>query len=137
MTEITRKCLALGKGDKERLIRILTDSLSEKENGAERFNTLHNIATDMFGKGILTNSREYNLVLARRMIVYTMRSEGYSYSSIGRYLTRHHASVMHMYKMMEDIFSFPNIYRLEMAYWEEFKRKIKDYDIHRTTIQNS
>ena len=130
MTELTKKCLELNRTKRERLARILQESIERPEptNDKDRFNILYKIATEMFGNGILTGCRNYNLVLGRRFIVYQMHSEGYSYPVIGKHLIRHHASAMHMQKMMENIFDYPDYYGLELAHWKEFQKRLKEYD---------
>lgn len=129
MTELAKQCLSLDRGKRERLAKLLQDSLSRPEPTDEsRFQTLYEIAKGMFGNGILTSSRDYNLVLARSFIVYQMRNEGYSYQSIGKHLVRHHASAIHMYKRMENIFDYPEYYAIEISYWKEFKKKLKEHD---------
>lgn len=137
MTDLTRKCLYLSRQDRKRLIKILTESLEEDklEDDGSRFAILYKAATEVCGQGILTSLRNFNLVMGRRMIAYRMRLEGYSLPTIGRHLIRHHASVMHMIKMMDDVmtFNFP----LEMGYWNMFQQKIKEYDIHDRTTQGS
>lgn len=138
MTDITRKCLILERKQKEQLIKILQESLVEptKHHG-KRFQVLLNIAEEMFGKGILSGSRSFNLVLGRRFITWKMREEGFSWSEIGRSLVKHHASVIHMWKAMAEIFEYPYIFKLEMAYWAEFDSKVKEYDIQRGAVQGS
>lgn len=129
MNELVNRCLSLSRHKRESLIKVLQKSLVRNEtNGDSRFQVLLKVATDMFGQGILTGSREFGFVLARRMIVYQMREDGYSYPVIGRYLTKHHATVIHMQKMMEDIFRYPEMFKLEMAYWDEFQKRLKEYE---------
>ena len=137
MTELTRRCLDLSKQNKQRLIRILTESLEndDLEDDGSRFATLYKAATEICGHGILTGSRNFNLVMGRRMIAYQMRKEGYSYPSIGKQMIRHHASIIHMVRMMEDALHFQ--FELEVGYWTLFQKKIKDYDIHSRTTQGS
>jgi chromosomal replication initiation ATPase DnaA len=135
MTELTRRCLSLSKSQRERLIKRLQESLNEREDDGSRFATLLKVATDVCGQGILSSSRDFNLVMGRRMIAYQMRSEGYSYPSIGKMMVRHHASVIHMVRMMEDALHFQ--FNLEMEYWNKFQQKIKEYDIHSRTTQGS
>lgn len=94
----------------------------------ERFCTLYNIATDIFGNGILTGRRDYNLVLGRRFISYQMHQEGYSYTVIAKHLVRHHSSIMHMQKQMANVLELPNYYALEIAKWNDFQKRIKEYD---------
>jgi chromosomal replication initiation ATPase DnaA len=135
MTELTRRCLSLSKLQREKLIKRLQESLNEREDDGSRFATLLKAATDVCGQGILSSSRDFNLVMGRRMIAYQMRSEGYSFPSIGRHMVRHHASVIHMVRMMEDAIRFQ--FNLEMGYWYMFQQKIKEYDIHSRTTQGS
>ena len=137
MNEITRRCLYLSREDKQKLIRVLTESLNEeeKEDDGSRFALLYKAATEICGHGILTKSRDFNLVMGRRMIAYQMRKEGYSLINIGKRLIRHHASVIHMINMMEDAMKFR--FDLEMGYWALFQKKIKEYDIHNRTTQGS
>lgn len=129
MTELQKQCLSLERGKRERLVKLLQDSLNRPEpTDKSRFQTLYEIVKGIFGNGILTSSRDYNLVLARSFIVYQMRNEGYSYPSIGKHLVRHHASAIHMYKRMENIFDYPEYYAIEISYWKEFKKKLKEHD---------
>ena len=135
MTELTRRCLSLSKSQREKLIKRLQESLNEREDDGSRFATLLKAATDVCGQGILSSSRDFNLVMGRRMIAYQMRSEGYSFPSIGKMMVRHHASIIHMVRMMEDALHFQ--FNLEMEYWNKFQQKIKEYDIHSRTTQGS
>lgn len=129
MTELAKQCLSLDRGKREGLVKLLQDSLSRPEPTDEsRFQNLYEIVKGMFGNGILTRSRDYNLVLARSFIVYQMHNEGYSYQSIGKHLVRHHASAIHLYKRMENIFDYPDYYALEISYWNEFQKKLKEHD---------
>lgn len=126
MTELTRRCLELSLKERTRLINILQDSLVEKEDDGSRFSVIYKAATKVCGQGILTSSRDFKLVMGRRMIAYQMRKEGYSYMSIGRHLVRHHASVIHMVKMMEDILHYQ--WDMEMGYWRKFQNELYDTD---------
>lgn len=135
MTELTRRCLSLSKSQREKLIKRLQESLNEREDDGSRFATLLKAATDVCGKGILSSHRDFNLVMGRRMIAYQMRSEGYSFPSIGKMMVRHHASVIHMVRMMEDALHFQ--FDLETGYWYMFQQKILEYDIHSRTTQGS
>lgn len=138
MTELTRQCLSLDRGKRERLARLLQESLARPEpTDDSRFQILYEIATKIFGNGILTGSRDYNLVLGRRFIVYQMHNEGYSYPAIGKHLVRHHSSAIHMYKQMENIFDYPEYYGLEISYWKEFQKQLKEYDETRKIQTNS
>ena len=135
MTELTRRCLSLSRSQREKLIKKLQESLNEREDDGSRFATLLKAATDVCGQGILSSSRDSNLVMGRRMIAYQMRSEGYSFPSIGKRMIRHHASIIHMVRMMEDAIRYQ--FNLEMGYWYVFQQKILEYDIHSRTTQGS
>lgn len=129
MRDLTRKCLDLSKDRKQKLVQILTESLErehDREDDGSRFTLLYKAATEICGYGILTNKRDFNLVMGRRVIAYKMRQEGYSYSCIGRYLLKNHASILHMVKMMDEAFEmkFDN----ELAYWHMFNKKVEDYE---------
>lgn len=126
MKELTRRCLAISKEARMRLIKVLTESLDEKESGDERFEVLYKIVTDMVGNGLLTSSRNTNLVIGRCLIAYQMRQERYALKAIGKCLMKDHSSVSYMCKRMEEAMNYPHIYQLEMSYWEDFKRRLNE-----------
>lgn len=130
MNELTRQCLMLPEWEKIRLINNLKASMVEEpEVGQGRFSVLYRAATDMVGKGILSSSRLRELVVGRMMIVYQMRTEGYTLKAIGRYMIRHHASVYQLQKRMEDVLKYPKIFSDEIRMWNEFQEKIKEYEV--------
>ena len=137
MRELTRRLLNLPREQRQRLARLLSDSLvaEEREEDGSRFSVLYKIATEICGVGILTRNRDFDLVMGRRMIAYQMKKEGYSYVSIGRHLVRHHASVIHMVSMMEDTITYQ--FPMELGYWKRFEQKLKEYDIHARTNEVS
>lgn len=129
MNELTRKCLLLPDGAKLRLISILNASMEDTpENDGSRFTLLYKAAQEVVGKGILTNCRFRQVVIGRAMIVYQMRTEGFTLKTIGRHLVRHHAAVYHLQKKMEDVIEYPNLFPLEMDLWKRFQEKIKEYE---------
>lgn len=120
----------LPEWEKVRLINDLKISMEEDpQTGQGRFSVLYKAATDIVGKGILSSSRLRGKVVGRMMIVYQMRTEGYSLKSIGRYLIRHHASVYQLQKRMEDVLKYPKIFSDEIRMWNEFQEKIKEYEV--------
>ena len=132
-TELTRKILLLNRTQIARIVKTLQEFLDKPEPlNKDRFQTLYSIATEMFGKGILTGSQIYNLVLGRRFIVYQMRDEGYSFADIASCLVRTTQSVVYMYKVMVEALDNPRIFKLEMAYWDEFQKKLKEKDNDKT-----
>lgn len=135
MNELTRRCLELPFNERQKLINVLKESLDGEDDDGSRFAILYKAATEVCGNGILSKSKDFNLVMGRRMIAYQMRLEGYTYMSIGKKLIRHHASIIHLVKMMEDAIKYQ--FGLEMGYWTLFQRKIKEYDIHDRSNQGS
>ena len=136
MTELTKQCLNLPFDRRARLAKILNESLFKGEDIAtRRFYILLPIAENLVGVGVLDKTKDIELVIGRRMIAYQMRSEGYSFPSIGKMMVRHHASVIHMVRMMEDALHYQ--FDLEVGYWNLFQQKILEYDIHSRTTQGS
>jgi chromosomal replication initiation ATPase DnaA len=137
MRELTRRLLNLPREQRQRIARLLSDSLvaEEREDDGSRFSVLYKAATEVCGVGILTQARDFDLVMGRRMIAYQMKKEGYSYVSIGRHLVRHHSSVIHMVAMMEDAIEYQ--FPVEMGYWKRFQNYLEEYDIHKRTDGNS
>lgn len=103
--------------------------VEEPEVGQGRFSVLYKAATDIVGKGILSSSRLREKVVGRMMIVYQLRTEGYSLKAIGRYLVRHHASVYQLQRKMEDVLKYPKMFSDETRMWKEFQEKIKEYEV--------
>jgi hypothetical protein len=130
MKELTRQCLALPTSKRAQLIRILEKSLindSQKADGInERFNALLAIAESIVGKGILGKFKDTELVIGRRMIAYQMRQDGYPLKKVGNLLKKNHATILHMERMMADAIRYH--FRPELTYWEEFKRKLQEYE---------
>lgn len=137
MNELTRQCLALPREERIKLTHILHDSLREEKEEKSRFNVLFKIATDVVGDGILTKMRDFNCVMGRRLIAYQMKLEGFPIMKIARCLRVHHSSVIHMSKMMEDVFRFAGCFKVEEAYWNEFIKKLTEHDIHARSDQGS
>ena len=137
MNDLTRQCLSLPIEDRELLIKTLIDSVNDEVEDNGRFSFLLRCATEVVGDGILSKSREHPLVVGRMMVAYQMRKEGYSVVAIGRRLHKHHATIVHLLKMMEDIFSFPGCFKLEEVYWYRFQQKIEEYDTDIRSNQGS
>ena len=126
MKELTRKCLMLDREKRERLIKRLQDSLAAPEQTDKaRFDTLYDIATEMFGKGILSRCRDHDLVLGRTFIIFQLRKENYSFHTIARFLVRDPKSIKYMYQNMEHMCDYPDYYASDLAYWNDFQKKIK------------
>lgn len=136
MNNIIHTCLALPKEERARLADILHESLRGKYV-AGRYSDLLQIATSILGPGIGTKRRDSHCVIGRMLIAYKMRDEGYSLNQIGMMMGRHHATIIHLERMMEDVLRYPDCFKIEMAYWQEFIKKTKEHDIHSRTAQGS
>ena len=133
ITELTQKILLLKRTQIARVVKILQEFLDKPEPlNKDRFQTVYSIAAEMFGRGILTQSRIYPLVLGRRFIAYQMRDDGYSIQDIASCLVRTTQSVVYSLKAMDDVFKNPNVFQLEMAYWNEFQKRLKEKDNDKT-----
>lgn len=94
-------------------------------------------AEEAVGCDIATKKRDFLPSIGRRMFAYQARKEGYSLETIGKRIGRNHSSVIYMKKMQEDVLTFPCCFKIEMAYWETYIKKIEEYDIHNGTTQES
>lgn len=119
--------MMLSDSEKRTLISRLKQSLEhEPEDDGSRFYTLFKAAKELCGTGILTTSRLPESVLGRKLIIYQMRKEGFSLHTIGKYLHRHHTSVLHLQKEMQNAIDYPQAFQKEMTFWNMFQNKIKE-----------
>ena len=131
MTEadLTQRCLMLTDNQKIKLITKLKKSMGEEpENDGSRFSVLFRAATELCGKGILTNFRMRELVIGRMMIAYQMRLDGYAFKTIGKHLVRNYSSIIYLHKTMQEVLDFPHIYKKEKEYWTKFQNLIREYE---------
>lgn len=119
----------LPKEERKRLADLLRDSLKGK-NAKARFNELLVVAKELLGSGIEGKCRDTSCVIGRMLIAYKMREEGYSSTQVGMAMARDHSSVLHLEKKMRDAFIYPEIFKIEMAYWGMFTEKLKAYGVY-------
>ena len=130
MNEIIGKCLRLPKKERARLAELLKESLNEKANAPKRFRELLIVASNILGKGIDSKCRDTSCVIGRMLITYKMRDEGYSLNQIGIMMGRHHSTILHLERMMEDVFRYPDCFKNELAYWNVFIKALKEDGIY-------
>lgn len=130
MTNLMQQCLSLPKEERERLSYMLNESLKEKKNANRRFKELLEVATSLLGFGIDSKCRDSSCVIGRMLIIYKMRQEGFSSTQIGLMLGRSHATILHFEKKMEDVFVYPEIFKIEIAYWNMFIKMLEEYGIN-------
>lgn len=128
MIELTRQCLALSKARRAYLIRVLKDSLSQKDKieDSERFTILLKAATAVCGDGIMSKSKAFLPTLGRKMIAYTMREEGFSLASIGRFLDKDRTTARTLAMKMEDAITYQ--FKEDMPLWRAFKNLVAEYE---------
>lgn len=121
----------LSDSEKRTLISRLKQSLEhEPEDDGSRFYILFKAAKELCGPGILTSSRLPESVRGRKLIIYQMRKEGFPLQVIGKYLHRHHTSVLHLQREMQTALDYPQAFRREAYLWKAFQEKIKEYETH-------
>ena len=111
------------------LLEIKRILISRRYKEAEaRFKILYKAATEVIGCGLLTSNRQRELVIGRMLIAYQMRSEGFTYQTIGMFLKRAYASVYNLNAKMQDAIKHPYIFKEEMEQWQRFQKLIKEYE---------
>ena len=68
--------------------------------------------------------RHSNIVWARYMVEYYLRSLGYSLNRIGSLFKRDHTTVMHSVREVEKMLQTPAFYEKEAKVWDEFNQKL-------------
>lgn len=68
--------------------------------------------------------RKANVVWARYMVEYYLRSLGYSLHKIAGLFKRDHSTVVHSVKEVKKMLSAPRLYQDEAKIWNEFQEKL-------------
>lgn len=68
--------------------------------------------------------RKSNIVWARYMVEYYLRSLGHSLSKIGSLFKRDHSTVMHSVHEVEKMLDNPRMYPEETKVWNEFQKQL-------------
>ena len=117
----SRLCEDLIRPTSENVLRRLLENNQCPPSIGARFPAVMSAAEQASGRR-LSNARSKENTTLRAFIAYQLRSEGYSYSDIGRMLRRDHSTVMHLCGVMRDMLSVPTAYRSEMEMYREFER---------------
>ncbi len=104
----------------EDVLQVLLENNGQAPSIGARFPEVLRAAEQASGRR-LSNARSKENTTLRAFIAYQLRSEGYSYSDIGRMLRRDHSTVMHLCGVMRDMLSVPNAYRREINMFREFE----------------
>jgi hypothetical protein len=70
----------------------------------------------------LTNERTQKNTDIRMMVAYRMHQEGYSYSEIGKLMSRDHSTVAYWNRCMREMLSLPGAFKNFMGRYEHFNR---------------
>lgn len=68
--------------------------------------------------------RKANVVWARYMVEYYLRTLGYSLSKIGSLFRRDHSTVVHSVKEVKKMLDAPVMYQEEVKIWNKFKERL-------------
>lgn len=79
---------------------------------------------EIIGMDVLGRSRETKLVWARYIMAYQLRIDGFRYTTIGKMLNMHHASVIHGVASINLMLCSPTAYPLEKEIFDRFTRDI-------------
>ena len=83
------------------------------------------ILSGIIGRNILERSRDRMLVWARNMVFYQLANDGYPICAIGRFMGFNHATVIYGKRQVENMLSFPGMYKEEYGVWLNFKKIIE------------
>jgi chromosomal replication initiation ATPase DnaA len=68
--------------------------------------------------------RKANIVWARYMVEYYLRSLGYSLHKVAKLFSRDHATVVHSVKEVDKMLRAPKMYPEETKIWNKFQEKL-------------
>lgn len=72
------------------------------------------------------NNRTRQNVIGRRMVIYELCLEGLTTTRIADLFGCTHMNIIHARKVMEDALRFPNSYKREVCYWNEFQKMLSN-----------
>lgn len=90
------------------------------ENKDRDANILQHIVEDVFNIDIMKKCRQRNFIDARKVFCILLRDKGYTYTSIGRFINKDHATALHHYRSKEGCLISDKIFAEK--YYECFKR---------------
>lgn len=93
--------------------RILEERPEARPTAEERYAELLPVAESVIGKR-MDQSRGIYDVMIRRFVAFRLRSEGYAYTDIAAAMGRHHSTVIHYVRTMQDCFDEPIFYASDL-----------------------
>ena len=73
------------------------------------------------GFDVRTRCRARDVVWARNMVCYQLLSDGFTETSVGRFVGLDHSTVHYIKGQVESMLQNPNYFRNEMAVWKKFQ----------------
>lgn len=109
-------------------LRITTSNKKPKsENIVPFLCDILNSITGISGKDILSNSRKRDVVVARYIIIHTLRMQGKTLVFIGRLINnQHHSSIIHAINSVENWLTYPDYYKKEVEIYNKTKKMLED-----------
>ena len=123
---LTRSALKLPSAKKRELISLLSQSIESEEHAVsekDRYRYVKSVVESVLGRKI-DKGRHHEDVISRMYIAYTLRNDGYSYSTIARLIDKNHSTVFYMVRKVKDMLSLPAVYRNEVELFKAFKSKL-------------
>ena len=123
-----RRISLLTKEERKQLAFRILDSITEEEmDHQDRYDMLVSKAEYATGHE-LTMSKCRNNTIIRRFVADRLFKDGYGWTEIGRLMGRHHASVISMYRAMQDMKSLPSVYKKELLQYKMFNELVEEFD---------
>ena len=125
MSELEQKCLSLSKAKRERLAKILMESLEETKKSLDE---IHDVIVKVIGFEFIRPGRNLYLSVGRTIFTHFACLEGYSESKIGDYLHKDHSTVHWMKDRMKMWFEVPEFYKTENKLYEQVRKELYETD---------
>lgn len=125
MSEIEKQCLSLPKKERERLAKVLMESLEETKLTLHK---IHDVVVKVMGVEIIGPGRNLYLSVGRTIFTHFACCEGYSEHKIGDYLNKDHSTVHYMKEKMKEWFELPGFYKIENKLYEQVRKELYETD---------
>lgn len=125
MSELEKQCLSLSKEKRERLIKVLKESLDDTKMSLDE---IHKAVVKVVGFEFILPGRDLYMSVARTIFTHYACLEGYTESKIGEYLKKDHSTVHMMKGKMRDWLERPRLYSIENEWCEKVKKELYETD---------
>lgn len=125
MSEIEKQCLSLSKNKRERLAKILMESLEDTKKSLDE---IHDVVVKVLGFEFIRPGRNLYLSVGRTIFAHFAIVEGYTESKVGEYLHKDHSTVHWMKAKMRVWFEMPDFYKTENKLYDRVKKELYETD---------